>query len=41
MSCLQSKESGFYRPRQPKSTAFYQLVDRFYPQFEALYEEHA
>ena len=30
---------GFYRPRQPKKTAFYQLVERFYPQFKAVYEE--
>ena len=30
---------GFYRPRQPKATAFYQLVERFYPQFKAVYEE--
>ena len=40
MLCLQSKEISFDRPRQPKLTAFYQLADRFYPQFEALYEEH-
>ena len=30
---------GFYRPRQPKQMAFYQLVERFYPQFKAVYEE--
>ena len=39
MLCLQPKESCLYRPRQPKTTAFYQLVERFYPQFEAAYEE--
>ena len=28
-----------YHPRQPQQTPFYQLVQRFYPQFEAVYEE--
>ena len=30
---------GVYHPRQPQQTPFYQLVERFYPQFEAVYEE--
>jgi len=29
----------FYRPRQPHQTPFYQLVQRFYPEFEAAYED--
>ena len=28
-----------YHPRQPQQTPFYHLVQRFYPQFEAVYEE--
>ena len=35
----QHQGGGFYRPRQPKQSAFYQLVEKFYPQFEAVYEE--
>ncbi len=33
------EEGRFYRPRQPQLSPFYQLVERFYPQFEAVYEE--
>lgn len=29
----------FYRPRLPQKTPFYQLVQRFYPEFEAVYED--
>ena len=38
MSC-QHQAGGLYRPRQPKQSAFYQLVEKFYPQFKAAYEE--
>ena len=35
-----AKEAGVvYRPRHPQQTPFYQLVERFYPQFEAVYAE--
>ena len=30
---------GVYRPRHPQESPFYQLVERYYPQFEALYPE--
>jgi hypothetical protein len=39
MGCEHKEGGGFYHPRQPQQTAFYQLVGRFYPQFEAAYEE--
>ncbi len=39
MVCEAKKGDGFYRPRQPRQTPFYQLVERFYPEFKAVYEE--
>ena len=30
---------GVYRPRHPQQSAFYQLVERLFPQFEAEYDE--
>ena len=38
MPCPHQPDS-VYRPRQPNKTAFYQLVEKFYPQFEAVYEQ--
>ena len=38
MGC-EHEGGGFYRPRQPKRTPFYQLVEEFYPRFEAVYED--
>jgi hypothetical protein len=39
MACGSKEAGGAYRPRHPQQTPFYQLVERFYPQFEAVYEE--
>jgi hypothetical protein len=39
MGCEHEGGGGFYRPRKPKETAFYRLVQRFYPEFEAVYAE--
>ena len=39
MACGSKKAGGVYRPRHPQQTSFYQLVERFFPQFEAVYEE--
>ncbi len=39
MVCELKEGVGFYRPRQPQQTPFYQLVERFYPAFERVYEE--
>ena len=39
MGCEHKEGGGFYHPRQPQETPFYQLVERFYPQFKAVYEE--
>ena len=39
MGCEHKEGGGFYHPRQPQQTPFYQLVEEFYPQFEAVYEE--
>jgi hypothetical protein len=37
--CEAKKGAGFYRARQARQTPFYQLVERFYPEFKAVYEE--
>ncbi len=37
--CEAKQGAGFYRPRQPRQTPFYQLIERFYPEFKAVYEE--
>jgi len=39
MGCEHEAGGGFYRPRRPKETPFYQLVEEFYPQFKAVYQE--
>ena len=39
MGCPHQPGGAFYHPRQPRHTPFYQLVERFYPQFEAVYAE--
>ena len=39
MPCRAKEAGGVYRPRHPQQTPFYQLVERFFPQFEAVYEE--
>ena len=39
MGCGPEVAGGVYHPRQPQQTLFYQLVERFYPQFEAVYPE--
>lgn len=39
MVCEAKEGVGFYRPRKPRQTPFYQLVERFYPEFKAVYEE--
>jgi Transposase zinc-binding domain len=36
MGCGPEVAGSVYHPRQPQRTPFYQLVQRFYPQFEAL-----
>ena len=39
MACGSKEAGGVYRPRHPQQSPFYQLVERFFPQFEAVYEE--
>jgi len=39
MFCGAKEAGGVYRPRHPQESPFYQLVERFYPEFEAVYEE--
>jgi Transposase zinc-binding domain len=39
MACGPKEAGGVYHPRQPQQAPFYQLVERFYPQFEAVYSE--
>ncbi|MBM3883030.1 MAG: hypothetical protein FJ387_25490 [Verrucomicrobia bacterium] len=38
MPCGAKEAGGVYRPRHPQQSPFYQLVERFYPEFEALDE---
>ena len=39
MDCGPEVAGGVYHPRQPEQTPFYRLVQRFYPEFEAVYPE--
>lgn len=39
MGCGPEVAGSVYHPRRPQQTPFYQLVARFYPQFEAVYSE--
>ena len=39
MFCGAKEAGGVYRPRHQQQSPFYQLVERFYPEFEAVYEE--
>ena len=39
MVCEAKEGVVFYRPRKPQQTPFYQLVERFYQEFKAVYEE--
>ena len=39
MVCEAEEGVEFYRPRQPQETPFYQLVARFYLEFEWVYAE--
>ena len=38
MVCELKEGVCFYRPRQPQQTPFYQLAERFYPEFKAVNE---
>ncbi len=39
MPCGAKEAGGVYRPRHPQESPFYRRVERFYPEFEAVYEE--
>lgn len=39
MLCGAKEVGGAYRPHHAQQSPFYRLVERFYPQFEAVYEE--
>jgi hypothetical protein len=39
MACVAEETGGVYRPRHPEQSPFYRLLQRFYPQFEAVYQE--
>jgi len=36
MFCGAKEAGGVYRPRHPHESPFYKLVERFFPQFEAV-----
>ncbi len=39
MVCGAKDTGGFYRSRQSRPSAFYQLVERYYPEFKRIYSE--
>ena len=39
MPCRAKEAGAVYRSRQPQESPFYRLVERFFPEFEAVYEE--
>ena len=39
MVCLSHQDANVYRPRQPRKSPLYRLVERYYPEFERTYEE--
>lgn len=39
MPCGAKEAVGVYRPRHPPQSPFYRLIERFYPEFEAVYQE--
>jgi Transposase zinc-binding domain len=39
MVCGPKEAGGVYHPRQPQPSSLYQLVERFYPEFERVYSE--
>ena len=41
MGCQGTRGRGeaIYRPRRPKETPFYRLVEQYYPQFRAVYPD--
>ena len=38
--CPSRKIATVYRPRQPRQSPLYQLIERYYPEFERTYDEH-
>jgi hypothetical protein len=39
VACGSKETGGVYRSRRPQESPFYKLVERFFPQFEAVYQE--
>jgi hypothetical protein len=39
MACGSKEAGGIYRPRHPQQSPFYRWVERFFPEFEAIYAE--
>ena len=37
--CLSPQVATVYRPRQPRQSPLYQLIERYYPEFERSYDE--
>ena len=37
MVCSSSEVTNVYRPRQPRQSPLYRLVERYYPEFERTY----
>jgi len=40
MVCLSHQVETCYRPRQPRQSPLYRLVERYYPEFERTYDDH-
>ena len=41
MACGSKEAGGVYHPRRPQESPFYRLVERFYPEFEAVFRKRA
>lgn len=39
MVCKSSQVAPVYRPRQPRQSPLYQVIERYYPEFERTYDE--
>ena len=39
MACGSKEAGGVYHARRPQASPFYRLVERFFLQFESVYEE--
>ena len=39
MVCLSQKPTPVFRPRQPRQPPLYRTIERYFPEFERIYDE--